>query len=105
MTTGLPTGYKQFSLVVPKPSSRVRKGKNLFDLAFSFKNFGVGARFTRSGWQYPEPCYWTVTSVKPRKNVPMPFCRPPPNPFRRFSVRLSFNFASSPLTTRGYDLR
>lgn len=69
MTTGLPTGYKQFSLVVPKPSSRVKKGKNLFDIAFSFKNFGVGARFTRTGWQYPEPCYWTVTSVKPRKNV------------------------------------
>lgn len=70
MTTGLPTGYKQFSLVVPKPSSRVKKGKNLFDIAFSFKNFGVGARFTRAGWQYPEPCYWTVTSVKPRKNEP-----------------------------------
>jgi hypothetical protein len=100
MTTGLPTGYKQFSLVVPKPSSRVRKGKNLFDLAFSFKNFGVGARFTRSGWQYPEPCYWTVTSVKPRKNVSMPFCPPPP---QSISEVLIFNFAS-PLPTRGYGL-
>jgi hypothetical protein len=76
MTTGLPTGYKQFSLVVPKPSSRVKKGKNLFDLAFSYQNFGVGTRFTRRSWKYPEPCYWTVTAVKPRKNV-WPITPPP----------------------------
>lgn len=69
MTTGLPTGYKQFSLVVPKPSTRVRKGKNLFDLAFAFKDFGVGTRFTRASWKYPEPCYWTLTTVRPTKNV------------------------------------
>jgi hypothetical protein len=76
MTTGLPTGYKQFSLVVPKFSSRVKKGKNLYDLAFTFQNYGVGTRFTRSSWQYPEPCYWTVTSVRPTKNVRTP----PPGP-------------------------
>jgi len=70
MTSGLATAYKQFSDVVPKISTRIKKGKNLFDLVFPYKNYAVGERFTRKSWKYPEPCYWTLTSVRPTKNGP-----------------------------------
>jgi hypothetical protein len=62
--------YKQFSMAIPKPNTRVRKGKNLFDLLWTFKDFGVGQRFTRKSWKYPEPCYFTVTKVVPTKDLP-----------------------------------
>ncbi|KAL6067599.1 28S ribosomal protein S34, mitochondrial [Balamuthia mandrillaris] len=55
------------SRVVQRPGAG-KRGRNLFELAFLFKNYGVGLRFTRKSWQYEEPCYWTISKFQPRRS-------------------------------------
>jgi len=57
----------------PIGRGRVRAWKggkhSLLDWTFQWRDYGVGKRFMRKLWKYPEPCYWTVTKVKPKKIV------------------------------------
>ncbi len=48
-----------------------RSGRNLYDWIFQFRDYGIGKRFTRKIWQYPEPCYWTITKAVPTDNDPV----------------------------------
>eukprot|EP01104_Vermistella_antarctica_P002964 TRINITY_DN13137_c0_g1_i1.p1 TRINITY_DN13137_c0_g1~~TRINITY_DN13137_c0_g1_i1.p1 ORF type:complete len:164 (-),score=30.11 TRINITY_DN13137_c0_g1_i1:204-668(-) len=50
---------------------RVKK-TNIFDLVFQHRDYGVGKKFSRSIWPYPNT-YWTITRVKPKVNEP--FCK------------------------------
>lgn len=57
--------------VLDKPN----KGKNAFDILFTFKNYGAGRTITRNVWKkyYEKPnqcdCFWIVTRVRNKTRV------------------------------------
>lgn len=46
------------------------KSNNLFDILYSYRDWGVGQKLTRRPWSNPD-CYWTITKVVPKYNSPL----------------------------------
>eukprot|EP01113_Clastostelium_recurvatum_P031924 TRINITY_DN4039_c0_g1_i1.p1 TRINITY_DN4039_c0_g1~~TRINITY_DN4039_c0_g1_i1.p1 ORF type:complete len:143 (-),score=20.37 TRINITY_DN4039_c0_g1_i1:42-449(-) len=57
--------------IVGKATKKIPNGKNLFDLMFKERNYGIGNKFSRKTWRHwGDSSYWTVTRVVPTTILP-----------------------------------